>query len=87
MSALKKALAVLVFKLQGHVIKRHKEFDMEKRLLLDKIDFDKGTVVLEGKEYKIRTKDFPTIDRNDPYKLTPEEERVCLELKQAFSSV
>lgn len=84
MSALKKALAVLVFKLQGHVIKRHKEFNMEKRLLLDKIDFDKGTVVLEGKEYAIRTKDFPTVDRNDPYQLTPEEESVCLELKQAF---
>ena len=83
-SALKKALSIMVFKLQGQVIKRHKEFDMEKRLLLDKVDFDKGTVLIEGKEYPLCTKDFPTVDRSDPYKLTKEEEFVCAELKQAF---
>ncbi len=36
-----KAISVLQFKLEGQVIKRHPEFEMDDRLLLDKIDFAK----------------------------------------------
>ena len=83
-SAFAKAISVLVFKLQAQVIKRHPEFDMQERLFLDKIDYEAGTVLIEGKEYELKTRDFPTIDRLDPYKLSPEEEEICRELKQAF---
>ncbi len=79
-----KAIAVIVFKLQGAVIRRHDEFDMQDRLFLDKIDYEKGTVLYDGREYALKTCDFPTIDRLDPYRLSEEEEQICHELRQAF---
>ena len=71
-----KAMAVIQFKLEGQIIKRRPEFMMEDRLLLDKINFEKGTVMVEGREYKMRDMDFPTIDPANPYELTPEETEV-----------
>jgi len=79
-----KAIAVLQFKLEGQIIKRRPDFKMEDRLLLDKIDFDKKTVVIYGKEYPILDADFPTVDPLDPYRLTEEEEQVVARLKDAF---
>ena len=80
-----KAIAVIQFKLEGQLIKKHPEFEMEHRLLLDKIDFEKGTVLVEGKEYPMKDTDFPTIDPRNPYKLSPEEEVVVERLVQAFT--
>lgn len=79
-----KAMAVIQFKLEGQIIKRRPEFMMEDRLLLDKINFEKGTVMVEGREYKMRDMDFPTIDPANPYELTPEETEVMERLRQAF---
>ena len=79
-----KAIAVLQFKLEGQIIKRRPDFKMEDRLLLDKIDFDKKTVVIYGKEYPMLDTEFPTIDPADPYRLTEEEEQVVDRLKHAF---
>ena len=79
-----KAISVLQFKLEGQLIKRRPEFQMDDRLLLDKIDYDKKTVVVYGKEYPILDIDFPTIDPADPYRLTEEEEQVVDRLKDAF---
>ncbi len=83
-SALYKALSVLVFKLQGAVIARNPDFDMQDRLFLDKIDYKKGTVGIGGVDYALRTKDFPTIDPSDPYRLNADEEALIASLKQAF---
>mgnify|MGYP000804395103 FL=1 len=80
-----KAMAVIQFKLEGQIIKRRPEFMMEDRLLLDKINFEKGTVIVEGREYKMRDMDFPTIDPANPYELTPEETEVMERLRQAFT--
>ncbi len=80
-----KAMAVIQFKLEGQIIKRRPEFMMEDRLLLDKINFEKGTVMVEGREYKMRDMDFPTIDPANPYELTPEETEVMERLRQAFT--
>ena len=80
-----KAMAVIQFKLVGQIIKRRPEFMMEDRLLLDKINFEKGTVMVEGREYKMRDMDFPTIDPANPYELTPEETEVMERLRQAFT--
>ncbi|MBR4754584.1 MAG: fructose-1,6-bisphosphatase [Lachnospiraceae bacterium] len=79
-----KALAVIQFKLEGQLIKRRPEFNMEARNLLHKIDFKKGTVTVEGKKYKMLDMNFPTINPKDPYKLTPEEEKVVNRLQSAF---
>ena len=80
-----KAMAVIQFKLEGQIIKRRPEFMMEDRLLLDKINFEKGTVMVEGREYTMRDMDFPTIDPANPYELTPEETEVMERLRQAFT--
>lgn len=79
-----KAIAIMQFKLEGQVIKRRPEFHMENRLLLDKIDFENHTVTIEGKVYPMKDTDFPTVDPNDPYRLTKEEEEVMERLRQAF---
>ncbi len=79
-----KAISVLQFKLEGQVIKRHPEFEMDDRLLLDKIDFAKKTVKAYGKEYSMSDCDFPTIDPDDPYNMTEEEALVMKRLQTAF---
>jgi fructose-1,6-bisphosphatase-3 len=79
-----KAITVMQFKLEGQLIMRHPEFQMEQRLLLDKIDIEKGTVCIEGVEYPIKDTNFPTIDWEDPYRLSPDEEEVMERLTTAF---
>ncbi len=79
-----KAITIIQFKLEGQVIMRNPSFKMEKRLLLDKIDQEKGTVLVEGKEYPLIEKNFPTLDPKDPYRLTEEETEVIKRLQAAF---
>lgn len=79
-----KAISIIQFKLEGQVIKKHPEFEMDDRLLLDKIDYEKKTVVVYGKEYPIKDTDFPTVDPADPYNLTPDEEQMMARIQQAF---
>lgn len=79
-----KAMAIMQFKLEGQAILRNPEFGMDDRLLLDKIDYEKKTVMIDGKEYPMKDTDFPTVDPSHPYKLTEEEEEVMERLRQAF---
>lgn len=79
-----KAIAIIQFKLEGSLIMRRPEFQMEDRLLLDKIDYEKKTIKIGGKEYTMRDVEFPTVDPENPYALSPEEEQVMERLKQAF---
>ena len=79
-----KAIAIILFKLEGQVVKRNPSFQMEGRLLLDKIDYEQKTVTVEGKVYPIRDCDFPTVDPADPYALSPAEGRLMEQLRFAF---
>ena len=79
-----KAISVIQFKLEGQTILRNPSFKMDDRLLLERIDFDRKTVNIEGKEYPLRDTDFPTVDRSDPYALTEAEASVMHYLKNAF---
>ncbi|MCR5799790.1 MAG: fructose-1,6-bisphosphatase [Lachnospiraceae bacterium] len=79
-----KAITLIQFKLEGQLIKRHPEWHLENRLLLDKIDFDKKTVCVDGREYPMIDTDFPTVDPKDPYRLTEDEQLVMDRLKKAF---
>ena len=79
-----KAITVIQFKLEGQMIMRHPEFGMDERLLLDKINIEKGTVCVEGKEYPMKDLNFPTIDWEHPYELSSEEEDVMERITQAF---
>ena len=79
-----KAIAVLQFKLEGQLIMRRPEFDMQDRLLLEHIDYENKALMLDGVSYALKDVDFPTINRERPYELTAEEEQVMERLRQAF---
>ena len=79
-----KAITIILFKLEGQKILRHPEFGMEDRLLLDKIDYEKKTVNVNGKTYDLLDWDFPTVDPADPYRLTEEESHVIDQLTDSF---
>ena len=79
-----KAMAIIQLKLEGQVIRKHPEFEMDGRLLLDKINYEKKTVAIDGKEYAMRDTDFPTVNPDDPYALSPDEEQMMARLQQAF---
>ena len=71
-----KAIAVILFKLEGQIILRNPAFGMDDRLLLDKIDYANRTVRIGGADFPLRDTELPTVDRANPYALSPEEERV-----------
>ena len=81
---MQKAIAVIQFKLEGQIVRRHPEWDMEDRALLDKIDYEKGTIHLDGRDYEMRDMDLPTVDPNDPFALTAEEQEMLDHLKESF---
>ena len=86
-----KAISVLLFKAEGQAIRRHPEWNMEARLLLDKIDLTAGTVRLGEQECPLVTRDFPTLagvpgaPQGDPYAFTPAEQELMDDLVAAFT--
>lgn len=80
------AITVILFKLEGQLIKAHPEYEMEKRLLLENMDIERGIVVIDGKEYELKTTNFPTVDPANPYELTPEENKIMKKLHRNFVS-
>lgn len=81
-----KAISIIQFKLEGEIIRRRKEFEMDDRLLLDKIDYQAGTVMIDGVQYQLKDNHFPTVDPSDPYRLTREERQVVEKLMHSFES-
>ena len=79
-----KAISVIQFKLEGQLIEKYPDFRMDDRRLLHRIDYEKGTITIYGKEYPLKDTYFPTIDPKDPYKLTAEEADVMDRLQSAF---
>ena len=79
-----KAITVILFKLEGQMIKRNPEFGMDDRLLLDKIDYENQSITIGGVTYHLDDCDLPTVDPADPYTLTPEEENVIDQLTESF---
>ena len=79
-----KAVLVIQFKLEGQAIMRNPSFCMEDRLLLDKIDYENRSITIGGSAYALEDCDFPTVDKNDPYRLTDEEAEIVAELRHSF---
>jgi len=80
-----KAITIIQLKLEGQLLESYPEWHMEDRILLKKIDFQKGTVNLDGKEYPLRDTLFETVDPKDPLKLTRQEEELMEMLAHSFS--
>lgn len=79
-----KAISIIQFKLEADIIKRRPEFDMADRNLLHLVNYEKGTVMVYGKEYPMLDTNFPTVDPTNPYRLTPEEEELVGKLHRSF---
>ena len=84
MAQIHKAISIIQFKIEGEISQRNPEFELSDRQLLDKIDYDRGVILIEGKEYKLNDNNFPTINKANPYLLTKEEEEVIEKLEKYF---
>ena len=80
-----KAITVIQFKMEAEVIKRHPEWGMADRLLLENIDYRRGVCAIDGKEYKMKSCIFPTVNPEEPYRLTPEERTLIDRLRHSFT--
>ena len=84
MARMHKAITIIQFKLEAQIIRRCPEYQLEDRLLLDKIDFEKGTIEIDRQIYPLLDRKFQTVTPEDPYALTPAEQHVVDRLKVAF---
>lgn len=79
-----KAITIIQLKLEGQLILRHPEYELDDRLLLDKIDYKEGRVRIGDREYQIRDRNFPTIDPENPYELSERERELIETLRLSF---
>lgn len=86
MARMQKAITMIQLKLEGQIIRRRPQFDMEDRLLLDKIDYEQGTIHLNGKTYPLMDTHLPTVDPEHPYELTEMEQAVMEKLSISFKN-
>ncbi len=86
MARMQKAISIIQLKVEGQIIKRRPHYRMDDRLLLDKIDFANGTVEVDGKTYSMKDTHFPTIDPENPYKLSDQEKAVMEKLVLSFKN-
>lgn len=79
-----KAISIIQFKIEAQIISKYPQWQMDDRKQLSSIDYDKATVVIDGKEYKMRSCHFPTINPDRPYELTKEEQTLISKLHHSF---
>lgn len=80
-----KAIAVIQFKVENQIIAKHPEWKMNDRCLFEHVDYQNGTIDLQGKTYKMSSCSFPTINPDAPSELSPEEEILISKLHHSFS--
>lgn len=84
MAKMHKAISIIQFKLEGQTVLRHPEWHMDDRAVLDKIDYEKGTVTLDGVTYPLLDTNLPTIDPKHPYELNQYEQDLMNQLMRSF---
>lgn len=80
-----KAITVIQLKLEGQLMKKYPEWEMQNRCLFGKVDFENNTLHLDGKVYPLKDDHFPTVDKNNPLALTEEERELMTILANSFS--
>ncbi len=83
---MQKAVAVMQFKLEGQMIERNPHWELDHRRLMHRIDLENGTIEIDGVVYELRDKYLPTVDPQNPYALTAEEQDCLDRLKASFLS-
>ena len=84
MAKMHKAISIIQFKLEGQIIDRRPEWKMDDRKLLQGLRPEKGVIEIGGKEYELKDSYFPTISKDSPYELTPEEASLVEKLHHSF---
>ena len=79
-----KAIAVIQFKVEAQLFEKYPHWQMTNRAMLRQIDYTRGVITLNGKEYQLTSNEFPTIDPNNPLELTPEEKMLAKRLRHSF---
>ncbi len=79
-----KAITVIQLKLEGQLIENHPEWEMDKRDIFRMVDFDRGTVIIDGREYELLDRNFPTVCHEDPLALTNAENELMSVLENSF---
>ncbi|MBR0576006.1 fructose-1,6-bisphosphatase [Proteiniclasticum sp. BAD-10] len=79
-----KAIFIIQLKLEAEIIYRHPEYGMNDRMILDMINYEAGTITLGDKEFPLNSKEFPTVDPENPFILTEGEKTVVDRLKRSF---
>ncbi len=79
-----KAISIIQFKLEGQIIKKHPEYNMNERIMLESIDYKNDTVSISGKTYPLTDSSFPTVNPSSPLILTEGEKTVIESLKRSF---
>lgn len=79
-----KAIAILMFKLESQLLDRHPEWGLADRNVLQRVDFRRMVLVDNGQEYPLLDANFPTIDPEDPSRLTPGEQELMLSIDASF---
>ena len=80
-----KAISIIQFKLEAQMAHKHPEWGLTDRDLLSAINFKDNTVTVDGVAYPLNDTNFPTIDPNDPTRLSPEEQELVAKLRHSFS--
>ena len=79
-----KAISIIQFKEEAKIYERHPEWGMNDREILKFIDYEKGSIHLNDKDYPLLSSHFPTVNPDNPNALTPEEEALMDKLSHSF---
>lgn len=79
-----KAITIIQCKLEGQLIRKHPEYDMSYRNLLPEVNFEAGTIDINGKSYKLKDSNFPTVNPENPLELTEQEDELMNILSASF---
>lgn len=80
-----KAISIIQFKVEAEMIRRHPEWDMDDRILLEHVDYENGSCTINGKSYEMKSCHFPTVDPKNPSVLTKEEQALLDRLRYSFT--
>lgn len=84
LARMQKAIAMLEFKCSGQAIRRHPEWNLDQRILLNFVDKAAGTVTIDGTVYPLQDMHLPTLDSTDPLALSPQEQECMTQMRDAF---
>ncbi len=82
MAKMHKAISIIQFKLEGQTVRRHPEWHMDDRAVLDQCTLNNGQWTFNGQV--LLDQNLPTVNPADPYALSQEEADLMAQLWRSF---